>query len=171
MKRYHITLEGQTFDVKVLDDPRRNQVRVEVDGETFTVGVDGVPVVADVGRASAEVASGDVVQAAAPARLPKSSETSEVSGDPPEAGTGVVVAPLPGVIKSIAVRQGQAVAANDEFLVIEAMKMDNVIRATCGGTVGIIHVTEGCQVAYGEPLLEISADRSQRGRAGARRSH
>jgi len=172
VKRYHITLEGQTFDVKVLDDPRRDQVRVEVDGETFTVGVDGVPEAADLGRASAEVAAGDVVQAAAPARLLKSSETSEVSvGDPPDAGTGVVAAPLPGVIKSIAVRQGQAVAANDELLVIEAMKMNNVIRAAHGGTVGMIHVTEGRQVAYGEPLLEISADCSQRGRAGARRSH
>jgi len=31
MKRYRITLEGQTFDVEVLDDPRQEQVRVKVD--------------------------------------------------------------------------------------------------------------------------------------------
>ena len=150
MKRYCITLEGQTFDVKVLDDPRRDQVRVEVNGETFTVGVDGVPVVT-------EVAAGEAVQAAVPARPPRSSETSEVSGGGlAEAGPGVVAAPLPGVIKSIAVRPGQMVAADDELLVIEAMKMDNIIRATRGGTVGIIHVAEGRQVAYGEPLLEMN---------------
>ncbi len=68
----------------------------------------------------------------------------------------VVTAPLPGVIKAIAVRPGQQVAADDELLVIEAMKMDNVIRASRGGTIGAIHVTTGRQVAYGEPLLEMT---------------
>ncbi len=58
------------------------------------------------------------------------------------------------MVKSIAVRPGQQVAAGDELLVIEAMKMDNVIRATRGGIVGVIHVTEGRQVAHGEPLLD-----------------
>jgi len=60
------------------------------------------------------------------------------------------------VIKSIAVRPGQQVAPNDELLVIEAMKMDNVIRAQRGGTIGTIHVAEGRQVAYGEHLLEMT---------------
>jgi len=144
VKRYQITLEDHTFDVKVLDDPRREQVRVEVDGQTFTVGVKAVPVVAEA-----------TVEEAAPAiaspRLPKFSETSEVSGSP----SNSVPAPLPGVIKSIAVRPGQQVAPNDELLIIEAMKMDNVIRATRGGTIGAIHVAEGRQVAYGETLLEM----------------
>ena len=44
MKRYRVTLEGHTFDVKVLDDPRQERVQVEVDGETFVVGVEAVPV-------------------------------------------------------------------------------------------------------------------------------
>jgi biotin carboxyl carrier protein len=132
MKRYRITLEGQTFDVEVLDDPRQEQVQVKVNGEVFTVGVE----------ATAEVA--------APSRLPKFSETSEVSSS---AGSSVV-APLPGIIKSIAVRSGQRVAPNDELLVIEAMKMDNVIRAQRAGVIGVIHIAEGRQVAHGEPLLE-----------------
>ena len=65
-----------------------------------------------------------------------------------------VVAPLPGVIKSISVRSGQQVDSNDELLVIEAMKMDNVIRAAREGIVGRIYVSEGHQIAYGDPLLE-----------------
>ena len=162
MKRYRITLGNQTFDVKVLDDPRREQVRVEVDGESFTVGVEAVPVMAEVtaGKASPAIAPSP----AAPARLPKFSETSEVSGNPgstphsslPGAGRNFVIAPLPGVIKSIAVRSGQQVAADDELLVIEAMKMDNIIRASRGGTISAIHVTESRQVAYGETLLEMN---------------
>ena len=156
MKRYRITLDGHTFRVKVLDDPRGEQVRVEVDGETFVVGVEAVPA----GEAAAAVAP----SSAALPELPKLSEAAEVPGSPgstspstpPEVGGGFVAAPLPGVIKSIAVRPGQRVAADDELLVIEAMKMDNVIRASRGGIVGAIHVTEGRQVAYGEPLLEMT---------------
>ena len=150
MKQYRITLGDHTFEVKVLDDPRREQVRVEVDGETFTVAVKALPAVAEapVGGTAPTVAP----TPAAAARLPKSRETAEVSESP----ASTVTAPLPGVIKSIAVRPGQRVAADDELLVIEAMKMDNVIRATRVGTSGAIHVTQGRQVAYGESLLDFA---------------
>ncbi len=137
MKRYKVTLEGQTYDVKVLDDPRQGQVRVEVNGETLTVGVEAVPV-------AAGLTAREVSPTIAP---PPASENVATAGD-------VVAAPLPGVIKSIAVRPGQRVAPNDELLIIEAMKMDNVIRAARVGAVGAIYVTEGRQVAYGEPLLD-----------------
>jgi len=143
MRRYRITLGGRTFDVKVLDDPRQEQVRVEIDGETFTVGVEAVPAVT--GVAATEVTAEEAAPAIAP------SPAKSVFGSP----GSTIAAPLPGVIKSIAVRPGQQVTANDELLVIEAMKMDNVIRATRAGTIGTIHVAEGRQVAYGETLLEM----------------
>jgi biotin carboxyl carrier protein len=149
MKQYRITLEGDTFDVKVLDDPRRERVRVEVDGETFAVGVEAVLAVA---KTTQEEAEPTAPPPATPARLPKFRKASGVSGSP----DSTVTAPLPGVIKSIAVRPGQQVAIDDELLVIEAMKMDNVIRATRVGTIDTIHVTEGRQVAYGEPLLDVA---------------
>lgn len=137
MKRYTITLEDRTFDVTVLDDPRGERVRVEVDGEVFDVGVEAVPMMA-------EANVREVASTGAPSPTPR-----------PSGATGnTVVAPLPGVIKSIAVRPGQEVAPDDELIVIEAMKMDNVIRATRVGTIGTIHVTEGRQVAYGEPMLD-----------------
>jgi biotin carboxyl carrier protein len=146
MKQYRITLESHTFDVKVLDDPRLTQVRVEVDGETFTVGVDAVPLA---------VATSPVEET--PTAAPVAITPAHTSGQHTQDG-GTVAAPLPGVIKSVSVRPGQQVAADDELLVIEAMKMDNVIRAPVAGAIGTIHVTEGRQVAYGEPLLEITCD-------------
>lgn len=162
MKQYRITLENQTFDVKVLDDPRREQVRVEVDGESFTVGVEPIPVAVE--ATMGEMAPVVVPSSTTPAGYPKFSKTSKVSGNPGStphssltgAGRNFVTAPLPGVIKSIAVRSGQQVAPDDEILVIEAMKMDNIIRATRGGTISAIHVTEGRQVTYGETLLEMN---------------
>jgi len=138
MKHYHITLEGHTFDVEVLDDPRQRQVRVEVDGEVLTVEVEAVA--EDVRT----LPSKPVVSAASPSTAPAGA-----------AAGGVVKAPLPGVIKSIAVRSGQPVEAGEELLVIEAMKMNNILRAPCAGTVGAVHVTEGRQVAHGEPLLDL----------------
>lgn len=139
MKRYRIRLEGHTYDITVLDDPRQEQVRVEVDGEIFTVGVEDVSIAGK--GAGAEVAS-----STASPPVPAS----------PASSTGVVTAPLPGIIKSVAVRPGQRVARNDELLVIEAMKMDNTIRAQREGIIGAVHVIEGHQVAYGDPLLEFA---------------
>jgi biotin carboxyl carrier protein len=144
MKHYRITLEGRTFDVEVLDDPRQGQVRVRVDGEVFTVDAEAVEI---------NNREGEVAQSALPESVARIATSSSAAASA-EAGGGVK-APLPGVIKLIAVRPGQKVAAGDELLVIEAMKMDNIIRASCEGTVGTIHVTEGRQVAYGEPLLDL----------------
>ena len=143
MKQYKITIEDHTFDVKVLDDPRQERVRVQVDGEIFTVGVEAVPVMA-------EPMAREAIPDTAQLRPPRSFETPEISGD------NVVTAPLPGVIKSIRVRPGQQVVPDDELVVIEAMKMDNVIRATSAGSIGTIHVAEGRQVAHGEPLLNLT---------------
>ena len=39
MKHYLITISGKTYDVEVLDDPRKEDVRVRVDGEALTVNV------------------------------------------------------------------------------------------------------------------------------------
>ncbi len=154
MKRYRITLDDRTFDVKVLDDPRRDQVRVEVDGETFTVGVEAIPVV--LGATAQEAAP-----PAAPTPVPGTGDSEDAAtmvSTPPRGMEGnLVTAPLPGVVKSIEVRPGQQIAAGDALLIIEAMKMDNVIRASREGTIGVVHVAIGQQVAYGEPLLEMSS--------------
>ena len=136
MKRYQITLNGRSFDVLLLSDPRQEQVPVEVDGQVLMVEVRSLP-----SAAAARVE---------PAPTPTSAPAREPAG--PSANT--VTAPLPGLVKSIAVRVGQAVARGDELLVIEAMKMNNVIRAPHAGVIGTLHVAEGHQVAHGEPLVE-----------------
>ncbi len=139
MKRYRITLDDQTFEVKVLGDPRQREVQVEVDGEVFTVGVETASTVAEANAAGA-------VSQARPVT------TAPIAGG----SDRTITAPLPGVIRSIAVQPGQEVTAGDPLLVIEAMKMDNVIRASREGTIGSLHVTEGRQVAHGDLLLEFA---------------
>ncbi len=135
MKRYRIRLADETFEVDVLDDPRQPQVRVQVDGELFTVNVE------DVAESQALPERGSVPAAAA---------APVVSA----AAANVVTAPLPGTVKSVAAHPGVQVAVGDELLVIEAMKMDNVIRAPVAGRIKAVHAAEGHQVAHGEPLIE-----------------
>lgn len=142
MKRYRITLNNRTFDVQFLSDPLRDRVEVQVNGETFTVEVSALPLEME------EVETGSPPAMAAPDAAP----TVNVRSAPPPNHT--LTAPLPGVIKSVAVRTGQQVSPGDELLVIEAMKMDNVIRATREGIIQAIHVAEGRQVAHGELMLE-----------------
>ncbi len=68
---------------------------------------------------------------------------------------GAVAAPLPGVVKSILVKEGDTVKEGDALLVLEAMKMDSEIDAGSSGTVKKIHVSEGAAVQEGEILIEI----------------
>jgi biotin carboxyl carrier protein len=140
MKRYQITVDGRTFDVSVLDDPRAKIVRVEVDGDTLTVRAEALP----------------LAEEPHPAGEPHSESPPSIPAvaiEGPEPPASLITAPLPGVIKSIAARLGERVTAGDPLLVIEAMKMDNVIRAPRKGTIAAIHVAEGGRVAHGDPLV------------------
>jgi 3-methylcrotonyl-CoA carboxylase alpha subunit len=67
-------------------------------------------------------------------------------------GNGRIVAPMPGKIVKIAVRDGDAVNMHDLLIVLEAMKMEHRIEAPSDGTVGAIHVREG-EIVSGDTLL------------------
>jgi oxaloacetate decarboxylase alpha subunit len=136
MKRYQITVNGRTFDVRLLSDPRQEQVQVEVDGENLTVEV--TPVGAD-----------EQPRAEAPPR-----GTRPTASEAMPSSILSVTAPLPGVIKSILIQPGQRVAQGDHLLVIEAMKMNNVIRAPREGVIERVHVAEGHRVAHGDPMVK-----------------
>ncbi|MFW9842929.1 MAG: biotin/lipoyl-containing protein, partial [Candidatus Thorarchaeota archaeon] len=68
---------------------------------------------------------------------------------------GIVQAPMPGVILKVLVEPGDAVAVNDPVLVLEAMKMENEIKAPVAGTVEKIFVSEGGSVNTGDDLFRI----------------
>ena len=67
-----------------------------------------------------------------------------------------VAAPMPGLIASIAVTQGQAVKTGDVLLTIEAMKMETVLHAARGGTVAELVVHPGSPVDAKDLLLVIA---------------
>ena len=65
-----------------------------------------------------------------------------------------VLCPMPGLVVSIAVAVGQEVKAGETLAVVEAMKMENVLRAERDGVVKAIHVKKGDSLAVDAAILE-----------------
>jgi len=67
-----------------------------------------------------------------------------------------VLCPMPGLVVSIAVKEGQEVKAGETVAVVEAMKMENVLRAEIDGTVKTIHARPGDSLAVDAVILEFA---------------
>lgn len=72
----------------------------------------------------------------------------------PAKGTEVT-APMPGTVLSIKVEVGQAVKRGDDLIMIEAMKMEQAIKAPADGTVAAINVAQGDTVTSGQVVAII----------------
>ena len=83
----------------------------------------------------------------------ESAVQSNVKGDPDDPTH--VIARLPGMIVTVAVKEGQDVKQRQTLLTIEAMKMQTTLQAERDGHVGQLLVKSGCQVETGDLLLTI----------------
>ena len=63
---------------------------------------------------------------------------------------------MPGTILKVNVAAGQAVKAGDTLCVLEAMKMENEIKAPKNGTVNTVAVTKGASVNTGDALVYLN---------------
>ena len=72
-----------------------------------------------------------------------------------ETGPRSIVSPMPGRIVKVLVREGDVVAAQQGLVVVEAMKMENELRALRDGTVAEIHAREGTSVDAGVLLVVV----------------
>jgi biotin carboxyl carrier protein len=73
---------------------------------------------------------------------------------PLDADPKAVVAPIPGVILEISVRQGDEVEVGQQLYILEAMKMKQSIKASRAGTIATIHAAPGQHVKHHELLIE-----------------
>ena len=65
-----------------------------------------------------------------------------------------LLSPMPGLLASLAVGEGDSVTSGEELAVIEAMKMENVLRAENDGTVKSVLAAPGDSLAVDQPILE-----------------
>lgn len=67
-----------------------------------------------------------------------------------------IVAPMPGLITKILIREGQSISSGQGLIVLEAMKMENELKATIAGTIRSIKVHEKDPVEKNTVLIELA---------------
>jgi propionyl-CoA carboxylase alpha chain len=65
-----------------------------------------------------------------------------------------LLSPMPGLLVSLAVSEGQEVKAGEELAVLEAMKMENTLRAERNGVVAKIHFETGASLEVGDRIMD-----------------
>lgn len=145
MKTYKFRINGKDYTVDINGIEGKN-ADVTVNGVGYNVELEN-EVAAPAPAPSAPAAS--PASSAAPAPAPAAA--------PAASGQGTTVkSPLPGVIISIDVKEGQAVKKGQKVAVLEAMKMENEIQADTDGTVTAILVSKGDSVLEGADILKIA---------------
>ena len=130
------------------------QLKITVNGKAYDVQVE------EVGAATAPAASAPAAAApAAPAAAPAPAAEKAAPAAPaaaPAAGSENINSPMPGTILDVKVANGAAVKAGEVLLVLEAMKMENEIKAPHDATVAAVLVKKGDTVDSGTPLVSLS---------------
>lgn len=138
MRNFHLTINGKRYAVSVERGSGSNDLEITVDGQTHRVEV-------------------EEEEKAAPAASPAPRPSAAHRPSPKAASVGgKILAPLPGVVLSVAVAPGDTARAGDTLLVLEAMKMENVIQADSDCVVQAVHVAKGDKVEASQLLLEVS---------------
>jgi len=145
---YQIEMHGNTFIVNgtpfVVGLEKDGSVTV--DGITYDVRLNGDVALVDGIVHPLQVSGLEVAPAPGSAAAPSKAAA---------AGTGAIQAIMPGTIVRILIKEGDRVAAGDVVLVLEAMKMENELRAPAGGVVKALHVAPGQAVEMNAVLAEI----------------
>lgn len=137
MKEYKYKINGKDYSVTV-GDIEGNIANVDVNGKNFRVEMEN--------NQANEAKPRPVVRRTASAPAVKK----------PATGSGSVSAPLPGVINDIKVKVGDVVKKGQCVVILEAMKMENVINADKNGKVTAVLVNKGDSVLENAPLIDIN---------------
>lgn len=146
MKEYKYKINGNIYKVGI-GDIENGVAEVEVNGTPYKVELEQ------------KAAPTIKVATPKPAAAPRTATGEKVIAKPAaKAATGgsPVKAPLPGVVLDINVAVGQEVKASDTVVTLEAMKMENAIKAGVDGKVSAINVAKGDSVLEGAVLLTIA---------------
>jgi len=152
--KYNIRIEDQIFSVEIVDINSR-PVKVNVDGDTYEVWPETLKPEQKPSKTTQPPT--DIAAESLPASkksLPVISSEPVKTISPDQ--TKGLRAPIPGIIIKVTVQAGSAVEFGQELCVLEAMKMNNLIRAPRAGTIAVVHVSEGKHVKHGDLLMEFA---------------
>ena len=147
MKKFKFSIDNNPFEVNVTE-LENGQIDVEVNGSNYIVTID---------REGTKAANAPAPKAA-PVAAPKAAAPAAATATAPAAGSAVktVKSALPGSVTKLVMEVGQAVKKGDTVMMIEAMKMENEIKAECDGTLAKFHVAAGQSVMADDKLFDIA---------------
>lgn len=145
MKEYKLKINGNDYNV-VINDVQESVASVEVNGSNYKVEFEKPIVKPTAIKVVKTATAAPAVSAAAP---------KPTAAPAPSAGGTTVSSPLPGVILEVSVKEGDAVKTGQKIMVLEAMKMENIIEASADGVIKSIKVNKGDSVMEGTPLAII----------------
>ncbi len=133
-----------------------HEVRVvEVDLDLYRVFVDDKEFDVEVEPETARLAPAATAAAHLPAASAPKASASATPAQRATGGVQGVVAPMPGKVLRILVAEGDVVQRGSAVAILEAMKMENELRATADGTILRIAVKEGQNVSKGDLIAEV----------------
>ncbi|MCK5220862.1 MAG: acetyl-CoA carboxylase biotin carboxyl carrier protein subunit [Candidatus Aminicenantes bacterium] len=146
MKKYVLNIGETDYSATVLEI-NDDLAKISIDGNIYEVNIKEFGM-------NGKMPAGEKISpvlrpggsAAGGLKIPEKKES--ISGDG-------IMAPMPGVIISVKVKEGERIKAGEHVLTIEAMKMENEIKAPYDGIVGRVHVNENDNVSEEELLVEL----------------
>ena len=166
--KYHVAIDGEAFEVELIE--REGLLHARIDGHE--VPVDFRPVR---GSSSWSLLLGDAsyplsfeprpdglsVTVESESYLVRVEDERTRAARAVKKGSGsrdeskVVLSVMPGIVREVRVAAGDEVSAGDPMLILEAMKMENEIRAVLSGVVKAVHVEPDTTVNKGDPLVTL----------------
>lgn len=126
---YHILKDGKSYHARLISaDYERKVITLEVNGNPYTVKI------------------ADQLDQLVTKMGLSSGAKQKIKN---------VKAPMPGLVLDILVEAGQVIEKGDQLLILEAMKMENVLKAEGDGQIKSIEVLKGASVEKGHILIEM----------------
>lgn len=141
MKTYKLLINGERFEARIVEYTPTH-AKININGHDYLVQIED--------DKSSEIPKLAEQEKAVP-MAPAFSSGIDV-------GSGEVRAPIPGVIVTIPVKEGDVVKKGQTIIIIEAMKMESEIASPFDGKIGKIHVKERSLVQEGDLLMILEGD-------------
>jgi propionyl-CoA carboxylase alpha chain len=145
---YAVTAEGIAHHVATGWHPGRPLLQAVCDGKSVTVQIERLP------GAAFRLMHGGVVRRAR-VLSPRAAELLALMPEKQANDTSrLLLSPMPGLLSSVVVEPGQEVKAGEPLAIVEAMKMENVLRAERDGRIAAIRAQPGDSLAVDQVILE-----------------
>ncbi len=144
MKRFKFAIRGNDYDVEVRDI-EDNVAEVEVNGTVYQVDIKLDKPIIKTPKLMRSITT-------------PNNSSGQKTNDPANTKGLIIKSPLPGIILEIKKKVGDSIKVGETILVMEAMKMENDVKADVDGIILSLKVNVNDAVLEGDALVEIGGN-------------